>query len=129
MDVRAISRYERTAPNKLRQVTHQIAGLPVGRARQLLQVSPKAAAVPVRKTLDSAVANAENNHDLDADDLVVTEVLVDEGPTLRRFRPRAQGRATRIRKRTSHLTVRVGVPAERGAPARTPKANAGDEQE
>jgi large subunit ribosomal protein L22 len=132
MDVRAISRYERTAPNKLRQVTGEIVGLPVGQARQLLQVSPKAAATPVRKTLDSAVANAENNHDLDADDLVVSEVLVDEGPTLRRFRPRAMGRATRVRKRTSHLTVRVGVAAKRATPthtARTPKASAGEQQE
>lgn len=135
MQAKATSKFERTAPNKLRQVAGQIRGLPVEQARRLLQVSPKDAAVPLRKTLDSAVANAEHNHDLDPDELVVAEIMVNEGPTLRRFRPRAMGRATRIRKRTSHLTVRVGLPVEQRPQAATtnaPTSGAGagrDEQE
>ena len=70
-----------------------------------LAATPRAAAVDVLKLLDSAVANAENNHELVADELKIAKVFVDEGPTLKRFRPRAQGRATRIRKRTSHMTI------------------------
>lgn len=130
MQAKATSKFERTAPDKLRQVAGHVRGLPVDQARRMLQVSPKAAADPLRKTLDSAVANAENNHDLDPDDLVVSEVLINEGPTLRRFQPRAMGRATRIRKRTSHVTIRVGLPADKrpAAPAaRTPDA-AGDDE-
>lgn len=130
MQAKATSKFERTAPDKLRQIAGHIRGLPVNEAHRLLQVSTKAAADPLRKTLDSAVANAENNHDLDPDDLVVSEVLINEGPTLRRFQPRAMGRATRIRKRTSHVTIRVGVPADprpTSSAARTPNA-AGDNE-
>lgn len=131
MEARATSKFERTAPSKVRQVAGQVRGLPVAEARRVLQVSPKAAADPLRKTLDSAVANADHNHDLDPDDLVVSEIVVNEGPTLRRFQPRAMGRATRIRKRTSHVTVRVGVPAEQRPAASTRgRSRAGaDEQE
>ena len=78
-------------------------------ARALLRHSPRGVARDVERLLDSAIANAENNHDLVGDDLYVKEIYADEGPTLRRFRPRAQGRATRIRKRTSHLTVALST--------------------
>jgi large subunit ribosomal protein L22 len=105
MDVRASARYVRVAPNKVRQVARHIRGLDVEHARNVLQLEPKNAARYVHKVLESAVANAENNHELDADDLVVTAAIVDEGPTLKRFRPRAMGRAYRVRKRTSHITI------------------------
>jgi large subunit ribosomal protein L22 len=109
MEAKATSRYTRVAPNKARQVIRQIKGLEIDEARRLLAVSPKDVARQIRKTLDSAVANAEHNNDLVEDDLVITEVYVDEGPTLRRYQPRAMGRAYRIRKRTSHITVKVGL--------------------
>ena len=108
MQVTATSRYVRVAPDKARQVARHIRGLDVEHARHLLELEPKAVAVQIRKTLDSAVANAEHNHDLRDDDLVVTGVVVDQGPTLKRYQPRAMGRAYRIRKRTSHITVTVG---------------------
>jgi len=95
------------SPYKVRQVLGLIRGLPVQEADQLLSFTNRAAAEPVRKVLRSAVANAEHNHALDADELIVAEAYADEGPTLRRWRPRARGRATRIRKRTSHITVVV----------------------
>jgi large subunit ribosomal protein L22 len=109
VEVKATSKYVRVAPNKARQVIRHIKGLEIDEARRLLEFSPKGVARQILKTLDSAVANAEHNDDLDADDLVVTAVVVDEGPTLRRFQPRAMGRAYRIRKRTSHITVKVGL--------------------
>ena len=105
--VKATARYVRVAPNKVRQVVAHVRGLPVAEAQRLLAFSPKGAAEPVLKTLNSAVANAEHNHDLDADDLVVAAAVVDEGPMLKRYQPRAMGRAYRIRKRTSHITVVV----------------------
>jgi large subunit ribosomal protein L22 len=113
---RATARYVRVAPNKVRQVVAHIRGMDVEGARRLLQFSPKGAAEPVLKTLNSAIANAENNVEppYDADELVVTSAVVDEGPMLKRFQPRAMGRAYRVRKRTSHITVAVGVPAARG---------------
>ena len=107
--VKATSRYVRVAPNKVRQVAMHIRGRNVEEARRTLQVSPKAISEQVLKTLNSAVANAENNNDLDADDLYVTAVIVDEGPQMKRFQPRAMGRAYRIRKRTSHITIFVGT--------------------
>ncbi|MBD0324204.1 MAG: 50S ribosomal protein L22 [Aldersonia sp.] len=112
---RASARYVRVAPNKVRQVVAPIRGLAVEEARRILRFSPKGAAAPVLKTLDSAVANAEHNADppYDADELVVTSAVVDEGPMLKRIRPRAMGRAYRIKKRTSHITVAVGTPDER----------------
>lgn len=103
--VRASSRYVRVAPRKARLVADQVRGLQIERARALLQFSPRGAASDIRKLIDSAAANAENNHDLVADEMRVAEITVDEGPTLRRFRPRALGRATRINKRTSHIAV------------------------
>jgi|SRR5919199_5394044 ribosomal protein L22 len=103
--VRASARYLRTAPRKVRLVADQVRGLPVPEARTLLDFSPRGAARDVGKLVASAAANAENNHDLVADDLRIAEIRVDQGPTLKRWRPRARGRATRIDKRTSHVSV------------------------
>ena len=103
--VRAKASYVRVAPRKARLVADQVRGLPVDEALTLLRFSPRTAARDIAKLIDSATANAENNHDLVADDLTITEIKVDEGPTLRRYRPRALGRATRINKRTSHIQV------------------------
>ena len=106
-EVRAQARFVRVSPFKARRVIDLIRGLHVEEARRVLQFTPRAAALPVRKVLDSAVANAEHNFQLPADNLFVAKAYVDEGPTLPRFRPRALGRAYRIRKRTSHITVIV----------------------
>ncbi len=103
--VRASSRYVRIAPRKARLVADQVRGLQIDQARALLQFSPRGAARDIGKLIDSAAANAENNHDLVADEMRVAEITVDEGPTLRRYRPRALGRATPINKRTSHIAV------------------------
>jgi ribosomal protein L22 len=105
--VRAKAKYVRTAPRKARLVIDHIRGKPVEQARALLLTTPRAASRDVLKLLDSAIANAENNHELVADELVVGRAYVDEGPTLKRYRPRALGRATRIRKRTSHMTIEL----------------------
>ncbi len=112
MRVRAHARFIRQSPYKVRQVLDLVRGLPVQEADQILSFTARAAAEPVRKVLRSAVANAEHNHALDADELIVAEAYADEGPTLRRWRPRARGRATRIRKRTSHITVVVAERSE-----------------
>ena len=103
--VRAKASYVRVAPRKARLVADQVRGLPLEEALTLLRFSPRGAARDVAKLIGSAAANAENNHDLVADDLRVSDIRVDEGPTLRRYRPRALGRATRINKRTSHIRV------------------------
>jgi ribosomal protein L22 len=110
--VRASSRYVRVAPRKARLVADQVRGLQIDRARALLQFSPRGAARDIGKLLESAAANAENNHDLVADEMRVAEITVDEGPTLRRFRPRALGRATPINKRTSHIAVALSPDEE-----------------
>jgi ribosomal protein L22 len=103
--VKARASYVRVAPRKARLVANQVRGLPIEDALTLLRFSPRGAARDIAKLIDSAAANAENNHDLVADDLLIKEISVDEGPTLRRYRPRALGRATRINKRTSHIRV------------------------
>jgi large subunit ribosomal protein L22 len=103
--VRASSRYVRVAPRKARLVADQVRGLHIDKARALLQFSPRGAAQDIGKLIESAASNAENNHDLVADEMRVAEITVDEGPTLKRFRPRALGRATPIHKRTSHIAV------------------------
>ena len=109
----ARARYVRITPMKARRVVDLIRGMSADQALAVLQFAPQSAGEQVRKVLASAVANAENNDRLDREDLVITEAFVDEGPTLKRFRPRAQGRAYRIRKRTSHITVVVtAVPNE-----------------
>jgi ribosomal protein L22 len=110
--IRASSRYVRVAPRKARLVADQVRGLQIDRARALLQFSPRGAAQDIGKLIESAAANAENNHDLVADEMRVAEITVDEGPTLRRFRPRALGRATPINKRTSHIAVALSPEEE-----------------
>ena len=108
----ATARYIRISPTKARQVVDLIRGRHIEDARRVLRFNERAASTTVAKVLDSAVANAEHNRNLPADELVVARAWVDEGPTLRRFRPRAQGRATRIRKRTCHISVVVGRPED-----------------
>jgi ribosomal protein L22 len=111
--VRAHARYVRSSARKARLVCDHIRGKDVDEARAILRYAPRAVAQDWSKLLESAVANAEHNHELVGDDLRIKEAYADEGPTLKRFRPRAMGRATRIRKRTSHLTITL-----------TPKENA-----
>ncbi len=105
--VNATAKYVRVSPRKAGDVVRLIRGKKVSEAKAILSLSTRAAAEPVGKVLDSAVANAENNHELTAEDLYVVRAYVDGGPTLKRFKPRARGRATRICKRTSHITVCV----------------------
>ncbi len=107
MEARAQARYIRVTPMKARRVVDVIRGMKADEAIATLQFAPMAAAEPVRKVLASAVANAENNDGLDPSTLWISEAFVDEGPTIKRIRPRAQGRAYRVRKRTSHITVVV----------------------
>jgi large subunit ribosomal protein L22 len=109
--VKASARYVRIAPRKARLIADQVRGMHIESARALLQFSPRGAAHPIHKLIDSAAANAENNHDLIGDEMRVASITVDEGPILRRFRPRAMGRATPINKRTSHIRVAL-TPAE-----------------
>ncbi|MEO6957444.1 MAG: 50S ribosomal protein L22 [Antricoccus sp.] len=105
--VRARARFVRVTPMKARRVIDLIRDLPTAEALTVLEFAPQSASEPVAKVLVSAIANAEQNHRLDAHTLVVHRAYVDEGPTMKRFRPRAQGRAFRIRKRTSHITIEV----------------------
>ena len=104
---RAVARHVRISPMKARRVVDLVRGLPAKEALTVLKFAPQAASETVYKVLASAVANAENNERLDPDSLLVRAAFVDEGPTLKRFRPRAQGRAYRIRKRTCHITIEV----------------------
>lgn len=103
--VMARAKYVRSSARKARLVADQIRGKDVIEAQTLLAYSTRGAAVPIRKALQSAIANADHNEGWDANELVVERIQVDEGPTIRRFRPRAQGRATRINKRTCHITI------------------------
>ena len=105
----AQARYVRMTPMKCRRVVDLVRGLPVQEALDILRFAPQSASEPVAKVVASAVANAEHNKQLDPSRLYISQAYVDEGPTLKRFRPRAQGRAYRIRKRTSHITVVVSV--------------------
>ncbi|WP_042367809.1 MULTISPECIES: 50S ribosomal protein L22 [Streptacidiphilus] len=108
MEARAQARYIRVTPMKARRVVDLVRGMNATEAQAVLRFAPQAASVPVLKVLNSAVANAAHNYNHnDVDSLYIAEAYVDEGPTLKRFRPRAQGRAYRIRKRTSHITVVV----------------------
>ena len=120
---RAQARYVRVTPMKARRVIDLVRGMPADQALAVLRFSPQSASEPVYKVVASAVANArhaaeQESRRLDVEELVVREAYVDEGPTLKRFRPRAQGRAFRVRKRTSHITV---VVAQR--PEAAPKTN------
>lgn len=107
MEVSAKLRFSRISPQKCRLVADQIRGLSVERALEVLNFSKKKAAVTVKKVLDSAIANAEHNEGADIDELTVSTVYVDAGPVMKRIKPRAKGRANRILKRTSHVTVKV----------------------
>jgi large subunit ribosomal protein L22 len=113
---RAVARHVRISPNKARRVVNLVRGLPAKEALTVLQFAPQAASEQVYKVLASAIANAENNERLDPGALLVSEAFVDEGPTLKRFRPRAQGRAYRIRKRTCHITIVVAESPKAGRP-------------
>ena len=107
MEARAIAKYVRMSPIKVGAVTDLIRGKDVREASAILQYTPREAAVAINKVLKSAVANAENNHGLEADRLFVSEAYVGQGPTLKRFRPMDHGKAFRINKRTSHITLVV----------------------
>ena len=111
-EVKATAKYLRIAPRKARMVVDMIRNKSVAQALEILQFSNRAAAVDVAKVVRSAAANAENNNGLRAENLVVAAAFVDEGPTLKRFRPRAKGAASRIRKRTSHITIIVATREE-----------------
>jgi large subunit ribosomal protein L22 len=125
MEARAQARYVRVTPMKARRVIDLIRGMNAADAQAVLKFAPQAASEPIGKVLDSAIANATNNHAMDARGLVVSAAYVDEGPTMKRIRPRAQGRAYRIRKRSSHITVIVSdgsAPVATKPQAKAPKA-------
>lgn len=106
-EVKAVHRFARTSAQKARLVADQVRGMPVDQAFDLLKFSPRKAAALINKVLKSAVSNAENNAGLDADKLIVSRIMIDEGPSLKRVMPRAKGRADRIVKRTSHISIYV----------------------
>ncbi len=107
MRVTSTAKYIRLSPQKCRLVIDQIRTQPVERALEILNFSPKKGAVPIKKVLDSAIANAEHNEGADIDELWIDRAVVDEAPMLKRFRPRAKGRGARILKRNCHITVSV----------------------
>jgi len=107
MQTQAVLRFVRLSPLKARLLADQVRGKKVDVALNILKFSPQRAAGIIKKVLESAIANAENNNGADIDELKVSEIFVDEGPTIKRIRPRAKGRADRILKRTSHITIRV----------------------
>ena len=112
MQAKAVARTVRIAPRKARLVVDLIRGKQVGEAVAILNLTPKSASPIVEKVLKSAMANAEHNYEMDVNNLVVAQAFVDEGPTLKRFRPRAMGRASQINKRTSHITIVVSEKKE-----------------
>jgi large subunit ribosomal protein L22 len=114
VEARATVKFVRTSPRKMRRVVDLIRGQHVQEARRILRFSPLGATHDVEKLLNSAVANAEQQPGVIADNLLVERAWVDDGPTLRRYRPRAYGRATRVRKRTSHVTVVVKTMGDEG---------------
>lgn len=131
MEARAQARYVRVTPMKARRVVDLIRGMNADDAQAMLRFAPQAASEPVGKVLASAVANATNNYAMDAKELRISEAFVDEGPTMKRIRPRAQGRAYRIRKRSSHITVivtdgvempKISKPAKPAKPAKAEKS-------
>lgn len=107
MEAKAIAKFVRISPSKVRQVVDLIRGKNVKEALAILKFTPKRASAAVEKVVKSAVANAEHNYEMNADDLYVAKVYVDQGPTWKRFKPRAMGRADLMRRRTSHITVVV----------------------
>lgn len=112
MEVKAIYKYARISPKKARDVAREIQGLPVSAAVETLAFTPKKAAQLISKTLNSAIANAEHNHELVADELIVKEATVGDGPTFKRFKPRARGSAGAILKRTSHIFITLAPSTE-----------------
>lgn len=107
MNARAQAKHVRQSPYKVRRVLDLVRGLPVDEALVILEYTNRKAALTIRKVLVSAIANAEHNFALDAEELYIHEAYADEGPTLKRWRPRARGSASKIRKRTSHITIVV----------------------
>ena len=105
METRAVAKHIRVSPRKVRQVTDTIRGKAVQEALEILKFTSSTAAEPVQKAVKSAAANAENNYGIDPDELYISQIMVDEGPTMKRIMPRARGMADRIFKRTSHITV------------------------
>jgi large subunit ribosomal protein L22 len=105
IEVKAVAKYVRISPQKVRQLVGAVKGKPVETGLDTLRFMPQKGAAIVRKVVQSAVANADQNHDLDVDNLVIRNITADQGPTLKRFRARARGRGTRILKRTAHITV------------------------
>ena len=128
-EVQAVAKWVRMSPRKARLVVEHIRGRSVPEARTVLAFTQRAAAREIEKVLRSAVANAEANHNLIGDDLVVSSVFVDEGPVMKRWRARARGRAARIRKPTCHITVRLTTVERPAAPAPKPKAEAAQADE
>ena len=135
-EVQAVAKWVRMSPRKARLVVDHIRGRSVPEARTVLAFTQRAAAREIEKVLHSAVANAEANHNLDGDELVVSSVYVDEGPVLKRWRARARGRAARIHKPTCHITVKLtpverqlGEPAPKPKPAAKPRAAAAEKTE
>ena len=122
---RAVARYVRISPYKVRQVLDLIRGYDAERAKEILKFCERDAAIVVGKLLDSAIANAEHDHAMVADELFVSACYADEGPTLKRWRPRARGRATRIRKRTCHITLLVSRLPDRELQERRARRNQG----
>lgn len=107
MEAKAIARYIRISPFKVRQVADLVRNKDCKEALAMLKFTPKGAAKPIAKVIRSAMANAEHNYDMVEDNLYISRIYIDEGPTLKRYKPRAMGRADIIRKRTSHITVVV----------------------
>ncbi|WP_442913870.1 50S ribosomal protein L22 [Kribbella sp. NBC_00382] len=122
----AVARFVRVTPMKARRVVDLVRGMGIDDALATLKFAPQAAAATVYKVVDSAAANAEGTEHLSRTDLVVVKAFVDEGPTLKRHRPRAQGRATRIDKRTSHITIVVGPKVEVAPPVKKAEAKKAD---
>jgi len=127
MEVKATYKYARISPLKARDVVREVTGLPVSNALDILRFTPKKAAFLVSKTLKSAIANAENNHDLSADDLIVKSATVGDGPAFKRWKPRARGGAAPIKKRTAHINIILTdeVPVIEKAPKAAPADQAG----
>lgn len=107
MEARAVEKYIRMSPRKIRYVVDMIKSKSIDDAIDILSFTPRAAAIVVKKAIKSAVTNATENHKMKEEDLFISRILVDEGPTLKRFKPRARGRANRIKKRTAHVSVFV----------------------
>jgi large subunit ribosomal protein L22 len=127
-EVQAVAKWVRMSPRKARLVVEHIRGRSVPEARTVLAFTQRAAAREIEKVLSSAVANAEANHDLVGDDLVVSAAYVDEGPVLKRWRARARGRAARIKKPTCHITVKLAQPEPTRQPEAPPPAEPAEEE-